>query len=532
MLFYFPKRYPDELLYSWIARYQKHIGISSPKQIQKELFGVVNNAAVVDFPSNLAELTKRLANVIPDISIDYIVYKTTLLPYFQPFSNPNRLIQARKHMASDYGGSIHTSLGLSASRINFFHNLKACPKCMEDHFLKYDECYWQRLFQLPSVWVCDIHQVPLVSTEVTFHPTNKHQFISTPDNIQSRPLWSESLIQRNWGKVMLLTRDSRFLLENVIPSITNELWQTRYFFLLQKNGLIKGKQHVYQNILKERLIEFWGLGFLEFLNCDVTKVKEDTWLNKLTRKLRTNFHPLLHLLLYRALEGSEAPIDNLFLLRTHKKEEPVNSGALKADAKILDAKKKEWMSLINENPSIGITGLRKLNPSLYTWIYRQNQKWLKQHSPKLHKSGNNSEGRVNWQHRDYVLCKQLLGKAHSLTSDKNAPRITKTLLIASIGKQALVEKNKVKLPLCYLVFDRYTESISKYQCRRVWLAYRVLLKENELVLAWKLYRRAAIRKNASQEVHQLILRLERMNARNVNITNEIHPKATTKKQAS
>ena len=532
MLFYFPKRYPDELLYSWIARYQKHTCINSPKQIQKELFGVENNAAVVDFPSNLAEFTMRLANIMPDISIGYIIDKTTLIPYFQPFSDPSRLSQARENMASDYGGSIHTSLGLSASRIHFSQHLKVCLKCMEEQLLKYNECYWQRLFQLPSVWICDIHQLALVSTEIPFHPVNKNQFIHTPDKIQYQSLCSEKLIHKNRHKLLLLAKDSMFLLDHTCPAITNELWRARYYLLLQKNGFIKGNQHVKQEALKERLIEFWGDDLLRFLRCDLMGVIEDYWLTKLTRKIRTNFHPLLHLLLYRALEGSEISLEHLFLFDSYDKETTVKNKTTEINGKLFNAKKSEWITLINENSRLGITDLRKLNPALYAWLYRQNPNWLKQYSPKLDKGGNNAEDRVNWPRRDYELCKELLRKVYSLVSDKNSRRITKTLLAKSIGMQSLVEKNKEKLPLCYLVFERYTESITKYQCRRVWLAYQALLEDNEPVFAWKLYRQAAIRNNAAHDVHQLISRLERMSAGNVSVKDALCAKTALRRQAS
>lgn len=40
MLSYFPNLYPDELLYSWFARYHDHSGNTSSKQTMKELFGI------------------------------------------------------------------------------------------------------------------------------------------------------------------------------------------------------------------------------------------------------------------------------------------------------------------------------------------------------------------------------------------------------------------------------------------------------------------------------------------------------------
>ena len=57
---HFPTPYPDELLYSILARYNVRSGNTSAKTTLKELFGINTITAVVDMPSDIDALICRL----------------------------------------------------------------------------------------------------------------------------------------------------------------------------------------------------------------------------------------------------------------------------------------------------------------------------------------------------------------------------------------------------------------------------------------------------------------------------------------
>ena len=84
MLGFFPTPYPDELLYSLIARYHLRSGSISPKITLSELFGSTSTIATIDLPANLNNLTKRLQHLTPNHARDLIA-KHTLYPLYQPF---------------------------------------------------------------------------------------------------------------------------------------------------------------------------------------------------------------------------------------------------------------------------------------------------------------------------------------------------------------------------------------------------------------------------------------------------------------
>ncbi len=58
MISNFPIPYPDELIYSVIARYAIHNGILSPKYLTEELFNNRNLTPTYDLPSHLDRLSQ------------------------------------------------------------------------------------------------------------------------------------------------------------------------------------------------------------------------------------------------------------------------------------------------------------------------------------------------------------------------------------------------------------------------------------------------------------------------------------------
>lgn len=90
MLAYFPVAYPDELLYSIIARYALHTGQSgNNKAVLRDVFGSESAVAIPDLPSHLTALTKNLESVWP-ITTSELIKRHTLAPVYLPFFLPKK----------------------------------------------------------------------------------------------------------------------------------------------------------------------------------------------------------------------------------------------------------------------------------------------------------------------------------------------------------------------------------------------------------------------------------------------------------
>lgn len=77
MISNFPIPYPNELIYSVIARYAVHNGIISPKYLTEELFNSRNLTPTYDLSTHL----DRLASYLPDhYDAHSLIQNHTLFP--------------------------------------------------------------------------------------------------------------------------------------------------------------------------------------------------------------------------------------------------------------------------------------------------------------------------------------------------------------------------------------------------------------------------------------------------------------------
>lgn len=74
---------------------------------------------------------------------------------------------------------------------------------------------------------------------------------------------------------------------------------------------------------------------------------------------------------------------------------------------------------------------------------------------------------MNWEERDRQFVKRLIEIRNELSEDLNSPQQTKKFFIKKLGHVSTIEKNWDTLPLTKAFLDRYSESVSCYQIRRL-----------------------------------------------------------------
>jgi hypothetical protein len=111
MVSFFPKPYPDEILYSVIARYHIRSGNTSTKVTLTELFNSSSTVATADLPSNLNTLSENLQPFF-NYRVEELIYKYTLYPFYNVFLPPMRASQVKESMKAEWGGDIHTRAGI------------------------------------------------------------------------------------------------------------------------------------------------------------------------------------------------------------------------------------------------------------------------------------------------------------------------------------------------------------------------------------------------------------------------------------
>lgn len=303
MLTFFPTPYPDEILYSTFARYHLRSGNTSPKITMKELFGDMSLTAVMDLPSNINNLISNMP-VGSTFTKEELIYNHTVYPYYEPFLPKYRAEQVIGSMESEYGGNIHSRLGIMASSIKANHYFKFCPKCNEEDKKGFGELYWHRLFQVPGVYVCTKHDAILQDSQVHIHGFNKHEYITAIEENCTYNLIENVFDNRTYENLLAIARDIEYIICNKQENRDSDWFQERYSSMLIKKGLASASGRVYQQTFAEEFVNFYGKETLKFLQSEINPDTQHNWLSSIVRKHRKAYHPVRHLLLVRFLCGS------------------------------------------------------------------------------------------------------------------------------------------------------------------------------------------------------------------------------------
>ncbi|SFQ87199.1 TniQ protein [Bacillus mycoides] len=296
MLSYFPKLYPDELLYSWFARYHDHSKNESPKQTMQELFGNMSTVAVVDLPNNLSAFYENIAHFNPP-KINDLIRNHTMYGYYTFFQT-----NAMKRRAIDYikhggkPGEIHMFLGIAASTIKNWQYLRLCSSCIKQDRERYGEAYWHVSHQLSKVHYCHIHQELLHDSNVELRSPHKHEFVSAENADLTTPHLVKLYSSETERYLKRLSNESIHLI-NLVETIEPKELLAIYKYLMQINGYANHLGKVHQQYFTQQFKRYYGEEFFTFLDCDFDEYSDTSWIRSIVRKHRKAFHPIQHLLL-------------------------------------------------------------------------------------------------------------------------------------------------------------------------------------------------------------------------------------------
>lgn len=101
MIQLFPEPYPDELLYSCIARYHIRVGNIDAKNTLRDLYNKDTITAMIEMTSNV----KKLINSIPArvYTEDEIIKENTMYSYFTSFTTKEKSLEIYNCMTGDNG---------------------------------------------------------------------------------------------------------------------------------------------------------------------------------------------------------------------------------------------------------------------------------------------------------------------------------------------------------------------------------------------------------------------------------------------
>jgi hypothetical protein len=566
MLSFFPTPYPDEVLYSVLARYHIRSANLSPKATLKDLFSTTNVISTVDLPAHLQSLSDKLSH-FKVYTFENLINELTLYRFYSPFLMPGKAEAAYYLMRFGTRGIIHTKIGIMASSVKTPIFLRFCPECFKSDYEKYGESYWRRLHQVPGVLVCPKHFCLLSNSNISISQLNRHSFYPANDESCTPKIQIVRFTEKDINDLVEISREVEWLLCNKVNNKKIVDWRKRYTSMLIYRNLASFNGRINQRDLEQHFKERYSFQLLKSLDSLVDSKLSTNWLSSITRKHRKSFHPIRHILLIKMFgyslkdffEGKfqqNEIVRNTIVIKPNKKKafddvwknnlkelistkkyslreiarrmnvttRTINRHAQKLGLETYWQKKKyenfnqkriidtyeikkkyrrQWAFLIKNHKNKGKTELRRIAPSVYMWLYRNDKDWMQKNSPRKLKPIYKNK-RVDWEQRDL----ELLSKAHAVCAllfSKNPPvKITKSRIGKELRQKPLVEKHLKKLPKLKKYIEKMSESIEEYQKRRIIWAISKLNQENSDLKVWRIIRYAGLKKKFAVKFQDFI----------------------------
>jgi hypothetical protein len=296
----FPSLHPDETLYSAFARYSMLNGNTNYKHTIQDLFGVTTKRSVPDFPSNIQTILNRFPQI--NLKPEEVIYKHTLVPFYTPFIPEDRVKKIIQKMINSDGSRIHTQVGINASNIRTNRTLKHCPQCIKEDIHLLGETYWHRVHQLPGIFVCPKHKIPIIEIEKNLYNFNQHQFLLASEELLDFPK-KINVSKQTYDILVSLANEAEWVLNNIITMPDYTFYRDRYIALLQNANIALPNGRVDQKCWFERFSRYYNDEALHLLESRVSE-HPSNWIQSIVQKHRKVFHPIRHILVIMLLCGS------------------------------------------------------------------------------------------------------------------------------------------------------------------------------------------------------------------------------------
>lgn len=545
-----PRPYPDELLYSLIARSARYLGHWSPKGLTEAVYGRRTVLASPDLPSSLL-LLKPLALTAWEITPEQLAHRHTLVGYYTHYLGA----ASRRHVVRDMlrqGKHLHVRLGICSGVVKVPQYFRLCALCAADDMRRFGETYWRRAHHLPGVLVCHNHGAVLHECTVPFRPPGRHEYIAAHPKMLSDGESSLLPLGADLRVAWRLALDSAALLDAEV-STTGPLHD--YRGPLDAHGFGgRGNRLPNLHAAVERL---YGEQLLSTFFKTGQSGDPLRWLAEAVRVPRRQLHPLKHLILQyvllnagqsasqvssKASENSQAESRKektwgLFRQEAIRKEArtlaalglttnavaralevdwktafrllaPVPAKTHQATDEPLESDKQAWLHLSATNPSATRSELRNMDYALHARLYRQAREWLAKQGPQGRAHATTSHARVDWAGRDAELSAQVEQEAICILKMRPLLRVSRSRILSNLGKSALVSFSGAKLPMTQRALDFYCESVEAFQVRKL---TQIIQQESHIdpIPDWKALREARINPSRREDRGGLLLKSAR-----------------------
>lgn len=245
MLAYFPKPYPDELLYSVFSRYYAKSGHLAYIYAAEELYVKKTTRPDVEF---INELTAKVKNILTkDISMEDIIQNYTMFPYYGRFLKYERRKKAFEALVS-MQGNYHNLLVIPVRGVGW---LRYCPLCVKADREEYGETYWHRIHQMAGVDICPKHFCKLKNSHIAISSKQSPCLVTAEEEVSEREevCIEESQLKRRLTKYIASVFESPVDVNNKVnvgEFLHSKMYNTKY---LSVRGEHRNMELLYREFL-------------------------------------------------------------------------------------------------------------------------------------------------------------------------------------------------------------------------------------------------------------------------------------------
>lgn len=481
---FWPLMYEDELFVSVIAKYKRICGMVSKRALEMDLFQIYKRMGrkSVLFPQNLNTF---IANLPPTskLSEEEIILNHTMYPFFTAFMSVEKSDLVFKAMVIGSGKSIENLVGLAGSKVKTNSYLRYCPLCYKQDIEDYGESYWRRLPQIPGALYCPKHHVLYKDSNVLITDCRNDYICADGDTCTEDIIADEYPEHFRILNLKYMENASYILLDNQKrkkPSFIIKF----YIDKLREKGLASSAGNLNMERLIEEFLRFYPKDYLEIMQSSVDTEQESNWLRLFVRNNNKNRSPLRHLLFLQFLNVDARElyeIDNVVGKQTIIRERtPIYS---------IEERRKEWLKIIEDNPTANRSELKNLGKGLHTWIYMNDWSWYDKVTPRNEKRKKKRVGVIDWEKRDEECLVMAMRAVKTLYQKEGKPvRILPSNIRKETGTKRWFDNKKLVKTRQYI--KEVTENIEDYRGRKIKWAIEEMINNGERLTVYKIQLKA------------------------------------------
>ncbi len=421
MIAFFPEIYPDELLYSQIARYHSRSGYARYTYTSADIF---NNEKLVH-PS--VEFVNRYTSdamewMTKETTWEEVVAEHTMYPAYIRFLPKQRRVDAVNGILT-CEGNWKNLMCLPLQKEERY--IRYCPVCAKEDREKYGETYWHREHQIPRINVCPKHKCYLenstIETSSKSSPGLYDAEVYVPEECEIRICENERLIDFNRYVIYVFRKPID--LKNSLP-IGKYLHSRLGGDYINSSGLVRNISKLYKDYR-----DFYG---------DEISTMPQSYMQKIFNGYIFDTYFILQLAYFEGISTKEI---------THLPNDISLFG--------IDALYKE----LSEKYNIDCSIVEEIGSTIQKYTYNQN---------RVAKKSGVREARYNELDEKYLP--QVKDIVEEIVNKQGRPE---KLSFAKVTRALnLPQKQINKLPQCKAYIEQFIETQPQFWARQVEWAYK------------------------------------------------------------